>query len=304
MSDEQAGAKLASGILPALCTAFTDDGAEVDADRQRVLLRALLDAGSRGFFVCGGTGEGKAMSVPERMNVAEVVADEVAGEVPIILQVGACPTPDAVELAQHAAHIQGIGAVASVAPIDSPNDLDAAVAHYRAIGAATQLPFYVYWLQGEADSTATADRFLDAMGTVPHFAGIKFTDHNLYLFGQLIDRSGGRLNAISGPDEMALPAMCMGADAAIGTTYNIMPKIFLEMRRAFDAGDIGAARICQLHANRVIRILMEVGVIAGLKVMLGWRGTPVGAPRIVPPLDEAGQRRLRAELDALDFEVI
>ena len=96
----------------------------------------------------------------------------------------------------------------------------------------------------------------------------------------------------------------MGADAAIGTTYNIMPKIFLEMRRAFDAGDIGAARICQLHANRVIRILMEVGVIAGLKVMLGWRGTPVGAPRIVPPLDEAGQRRLRAELDALDFEVI
>ena len=160
------------------------------ADRQRVLLRALLDAGSRGFFVCGGTGEGKAMSVPERMNVAEVVADEVAGEVPIILQVGACPTPDAAELAQHAAHIQGIGAVASVAPIDSPNDLDAAVAHYRAIGAATQLPFYVYWLQGEADITATANRFLDAMGTVPHFAGIKFTDHNLYLFGQLIDRSG------------------------------------------------------------------------------------------------------------------
>jgi hypothetical protein len=49
---------------------------------------------------------------------------------------------------------------------------------------------------------------------------------------------------------------------------------------------------------------MEVGVLAGVKVMLGWRGTPVGPPRVVPPLDEAGQRRLRAELDALDFEVI
>jgi dihydrodipicolinate synthase/N-acetylneuraminate lyase len=304
MCAERTGAKLARGILPALCTAFTDDGAQIDADRQRALLRALLDAGSQGFFVCGGTGEGKAMSVPERMNVAEVVADEVAGDVPIILQVGACPTQDAVELANHAAHIQGIDAVASVAPIDHPNDLDAAVAHYRAIGAASRLPFYVYWLQGEADRTATADRFLDAMGTVPNFAGIKFTDHNLYLFGQLIDRSGGRLNAISGPDEMALPAMCMGADAAIGTTYNIMPKIFLEMRRAFDAGDLDTARTCQLHANRVIRILMEVGVLAGVKVMLGWRGTPVGPPRVVPPLDEAGQRRLRAELDALDFEVI
>ena len=79
MRAQRAGAKLARGILPALCTAFTDDGAQTDADRQRALLRALLEAGSQGFFVCGGTGEGKAMSVPERMNVAEVVADDVAG---------------------------------------------------------------------------------------------------------------------------------------------------------------------------------------------------------------------------------
>ncbi|HJP29504.1 MAG TPA: dihydrodipicolinate synthase family protein [Candidatus Latescibacteria bacterium] len=304
MSNPPAGSRLARGILPALCTAFTDDGEQVDADRQRTLVRALIDAGSQGFFVCGGTGEGKAMSVPERMNVAEVVADEVAGRVPIILQVGACPTEDAVELARHAAHIQGIDAVASVAPVDRPNDLDAAVAHYRAIGEATELPFYVYWLQGEADRKATADSFLDAMGAVPHFAGIKFTDNNLYLFGQLIDRSGGRINAISGPDEMALPAMCMGADAAIGTTYNIMPKIYLEMRHAFDAGDLDLARTCQLHANRVIRILIEVGVLAGVKAMLGWRGTPVGPPRVAPALDETGERILRAELDGLDFDVI
>ena len=296
-------AKLATGILPALCTAFSDDGKQIEADRQRELTRALLDSGSQGFFICGGTGEGKSMSVPERMNVAEVVADEVAGQVPIILQVGACPTEDAVELAQHADLVEGIHAVASVAPIDRPNDLDAAIVHYRAIGEATELPFYVYWLQGEADKTATADTFLDAMGSVPHFAGIKFTDHNMYLFGQLIDRSGGRINAISGPDEMALPAMCMGADAAIGTTYNIMPKIYLEMRRAFDTGELDVARTCQLHANRVIRILIEVGVLAGVKAMLGWRGTPVGPPRIVPPLDDAGERRLQAELDALDFDV-
>ena len=295
--------KLARGILPALCTALTDDGQEIDMDRQRMLSRALLDSGSQGFFVCGGTGEGKAMSVPERMNVAAVVADEVAGQVPIILQVGACSTADAVELAQHAAHIEGIDAVASVAPIDKPNDLDAAVTHYRAIGEATELPFYVYWLHGEADKAVTADSFLDAMGSVPHFAGIKFTDHNLYLFGQLIDRSGGRINAISGPDEMALPAMCMGGDAAIGSTYNIMPKIYLEMRRAFDAGELDGARTCQLHANRVIRILIEVGLLAGIKAILGWRGTPVGPPRVVPPLDDAGEQRLRVELDALDFEV-
>ena len=295
--------KLVRGIWPALCTALDDSGESVDADRQRALVRALIDTGIQGFFVCGGTGEGKAMSVPERKNVAEVVADEVADAVKIILQVGGTSTDNAVELARHAATLGGIDAVASVAPVDAPNDLGAAVAHYAAIGAATDLPFYVYWLMHEADAEATADSFLEAMQVVPNFAGLKFTDHNLYVFGQLIDRSVGEINAISGPDEMALPAMVMGADAAIGSTYNIMPNIFLQMRRAFDAGDLAAAQTCQVHANRVIHLLIEVGVLAGIKQRLTDCGTPVGPTRTVPPLDSSGKIALRAGLEQFDFDV-
>ena len=97
--------------------------------------------------------------------------------------------------------------------------------------------------------------------------------------------------------------MCMGADAAIGTTYNIMPRIYLEMRRAFDAGDLDSARLCQRNANRVIRILMGTGVMAAVKAILGWRGTSAGPPRVVEPLDGEGEERLRGELEVLDFEV-
>lgn len=295
--------KLARGIWPALCTGFDDTAEHVATDRIQTLLRTLIDAGSNGFFVCGGTGEGRFMSVPERKSVAEVAAAEVAGAVPIILQVGGASTADAITLAQHAARTQGINAVASVAPIDQPNNLDAAVEHYAAIGAATDLPFYVYWLMGEADKRVTADRFLEAMQRVPHFAGVKFTDNNLYLFGQLIDRSGGAINAISGPDEMALPAMVMGAEAAIGTTYNIMPKLYLQMRAAFEGGRLKEAMDCQHRANRVIRILIEHGVLASVKVMLGWRGTPVGPPRQDAPLSVIAEKALRADIDALDFDV-
>ncbi len=294
--------KLVRGIWPALCTAFDDSGARVDAGRQRALVRALIDTGIQGFFVCGGTGEGRAMSMPERTEVAEIVAEEVAGAVRIVLHAGGTSTENAVELARHAAGLNGIDAVASAAPVDAPSDLGAAVAHYAAIGAATDLPFYVYWLRREADTGATADSFLEAMREVPNFAGVKFTDHNLYLFGQLIDCSGG-INAISGPDEMALPAMVMGADAAIGTTYNIMPEIFLGMRRAFDAGDLAAAQACQRQANRVIRLLLEVGALPGVKQLLADRGTPAGPARIVPPLDPAAKIALRAGLEQLDIEV-
>jgi dihydrodipicolinate synthase/N-acetylneuraminate lyase len=295
--------KLARGIWPALCTPFDDSGQQLAEDRIAPLVGALLDAGSNGFFVCGGTGEGAAMSPDERRRMATATIQRVAGAVPIIMQVGATSTENAIALARHAAKA-GANAVGSVAPVDQPNDLEAAVRHYAAIGAATDLPFYVYWLARTADTSVNAAQYLEAMQQVPNFAGVKFTDTNFYLFQQLIDLGGPTLNAISGPDEMCLAAMVMGSDAAIGTTYNIMPKIYLGMRHAFEHGDIKTAMLAQQRANRVIACLIDVGVLAAVKAILTWRGLPVGPTR--PPniaLDEAGQNRLRQLLDALDFEI-
>ena len=295
--------KLARGILPALCTPFDDSGGAVAVDRIPGLVRSLLDAGAAGLFVCGGSGEGGAMSLAERQQMAAAVAGEVAGAVPLILQVGATSTPSAVELARHAVGLP-IDAVASVAPLDLPNDLEAAVDHYAAIGAATDLPFYVYWLEATADTKITSPQYLDAMSAVPNFTGLKFTDRNFYFFQQLIELSGGRLNAITGPDELCLPGMVMGSDAAIGSTYNIMPKLFVHMRREFEAGRIRPAMEAQARANRVIPALIEAGVLPAIKAVLGWRGIPVGPPRPpLVPLSAAAETRLRQRLDVLDFQV-
>ncbi|NKB69427.1 MAG: hypothetical protein GKR89_20340 [Candidatus Latescibacteria bacterium] len=296
-------AKLARGILPALCTPFDDNGTDVAEERVAPLVRHLLDAGANGFFACGGTGEGAAMNPDERRRMATATAAEIAGEVPLILQVGATSTDNAVELARHATTLQ-VDAVASVAPIDAPNDLDAAVAHYSAIGAATDLPFYVYWLSRTADQSVTAEQYLDAMAKVPNFAGFKFTDTNFYLFQRLVDVSGGQLNAISGPDEMCLAGLVMGADGAIGSTYNIMPRLYLELYGHFQAGRIRQAMALQGQANRVISLLMQVGVLSGIKAMLDWRGLPVGPARPpAEPLTPEQETQLRHGLHAFDFTV-
>ena len=60
----------------------------------------------------------------------------------------------------------------------------------------------------------------------------------------------------------------------------------------------------QVRANRVIALLISVGVLAGIKAILTWRGIPVGPPRSpIPPLTTEGESRLRDGLDALDFKV-
>jgi len=294
--------KLIRGIVPALITPFDEDG-ELATDRVPVLVSHLLEAGARGFFVCGTTGEGKAMTVPERKDMVEAAVKEVGGAVPVIAHVGATTTENAAELAKHAESI-GADASASVAPIDAPRNLPAAAEHYSAIGAASELPFYVYWVAASADQEVTAEQYLGAMATVPNFAGVKFTDTNFYLFQQLVACSDGKINAVTGPDEMCLAGMVMGSDGAIGSTYNIMPRLFVSMYEAFHSGNVQAAMPKQAQANRVISKLIGIGVLAGLKAVLGWRGIPVGAPR--PPMPSASAEtleELRGFLESMDYEV-
>lgn len=295
--------KLARGIWPALVTPFTDDGSALAPERVAPLVQHLLDAGSAGFFVCGGTGEGIAMSVAERKEMTAATIAVVAGQVPLIFQVGATTTANAVELAKHAASA-GADAVASVAPIDQPNNLAAAVDHYAAIGAATDLPFYIYWIAHTAEQGVTAEQFLAAMASVPNFSGLKFTDSNFYLFQRLVQLAGDRLNLISGPDEICLGGMVAGSDAAIGSTYNIMPRIYIEMRQRFEASEIRPAMVLQDRANQVIATLFNFGILGGIKALLTMRGLPVGPPRKPHiPLDQAAQASMRQALDDLGFPV-
>ena len=106
-----------------------------------------------------------------------------------------------------------------------------------------RLPIYLSTCIGSSHTAAkdvTAEQFLDAMQAVPNFSGVKFTDSNFYFFQRLVQLGGDRLNLISGPDEICLGGMVAGSDAAIGSTYNIMPKLFVEMRQHFEASDIRA----------------------------------------------------------------
>ena len=67
-----------AGIYPAIVTAFNDHG-EFDPSAMRRIVQHQMAAGVDGFYLCGGTGEGMLLTVPERQAVLETVLDEVAG---------------------------------------------------------------------------------------------------------------------------------------------------------------------------------------------------------------------------------
>src|SRR3546814_18416429 len=65
--------------------------------------------------------------------------------------------------------------------------------------------------------------------TVPTLAGIKYTAHFVYEFQACLNYPGDAYDVLSGSDEMLLSALLTGAGGFIGSTYNFLEPLFLEL---------------------------------------------------------------------------
>lgn len=271
--------RLILGPATALVTPFDSEN-QLAVKVIPALVKHIFDAGVGGVFVCGWTGEPLSMTKEERMQMAEAVVHESAGQLPVIVHVGATDVETAKGLAKHAVHIKA-NAIGTTPPLDHVGEIQKVFSYYRQVAnAAPDLPFYVYWRDDMKSGDITPKRFLEGMEAIPNFAGIKFTDKDFYFFQQIVDLSGGRLNALTGPDEMFIAGLFMGSDGAIGSTYNIIPRQFVAIYNDFlsnQARPHGMAK--QESANRLISALLEKGVLTGIKAILERRGIPVGHVR-------------------------
>jgi len=289
-----------TGILPAILTPFDKDGT-VNTAVIRDVLEFHLAGGVSGFYVCGSTGEGLLLSEDERRLVAETVIDQVKGRVPVVVHVGAIATKSARALAAHAEEA-GADGISSIPPIYFSVGAEGVKQYYAQIAGASSLPFYVYNIPGATGINVGVDMMRDLLVAVPTLRGMKYTAYNLFEMGRVIELDGGRLNVLSGPDEMMIAAQAMGADGAIGSTYNVLPRLFVQAYEAFNAGDLATARELQSKGNWAINTFLQFPSLSALKEMMRLIGFDCGSAR--PPnlaLTDEQKGRLREMLQEIGF---
>ena len=285
-----------TGIWPALVTPLTPEGG-VDVAATEHLIESLIATGIGGLYVCGGTGEGVLLPPRVRREMAEVAIGAVAGSLPVMIHIGAIVTETAVELAEHAS-LAGADAISAVPPFYYSYPFEAILGHYRAIASASDVPLYIYHIPGATGAFLTPDQLLEICA-LDSVAGLKYSSHDLdYLSRLLAMRDPDAVNVLSGPDELFLPCLALGVEGAIGTTYNFMPRLYVDIMQSFLRGEFAAARRLQFAANGLIRVLLSYGGISATKALLAMLGYEVG--HAVPPMpaiigDEA--RRLRRDLE-------
>jgi len=291
------------GLVAATYTPFRPDRS-LDLAAVPPLVERLLADGVDGFYVCGSTGEGVALSTPERKQVTEAFVAATNSRVPVVVQVGHNSLVEARDLAAHA---QAAGADATSAMPPSyfkPASVAMLVECCREVAAAApKLPFYYYHIPMMTGVGLSMVEFLKQAGErIPNVAGIKYTANTLHEYQECVALDRGRFDVLYGFDELLLPALAVGAAGAVGSTFNIAAPLYRRLIEAFARGDVEAAREAQLKAVTMINTIAKHPFHPAMKVILGWLDTPAGSCR--PPLPELSpgdQASLRAGLEEIGF---
>lgn len=275
------------GILPALVTPFDGAGRFQETPFQ-ALIERVFTAGVDGIYVCGSTGEGLLQSVEQRKRITECALRHTPRGKSVVVHTGAYLTADAVELTKHAAD-HGAHAASSLPP-SGAFSFDEVRQYYETLTTAAPIPFLLYFFPAFSPAVARLEQVVE-LCSLPNVIGLKFTDHNLYSLALLRQRN---MVVFNGYDEVLAAGLLMGASGGIGSFYNLIPELFVQVGQFAMAGQWEQARTVQARINELIELSVRYPVFPAVKAILRWSGLDCGsclAPRrSLTPAEESNLR--------------
>jgi len=287
-----------TGLIPACHTPFDRSGGlNLSAVEQQAGL--FRESGLRAVFVGGTTGEFASLTMDERKALCERWVSVAGDTMRVAIHAGSNCQAEAIELAGHARQA-GAAAVAAVAPnYFKPASVHDLVEFLTPIAAeADPLPFYYYHIPCMTNVRLSVAEFLrEARFRIPNLKGLKFSHDDLIDLQGAITAEGGTFDILFGFDEALLAGLSFGVAGAVGGTYNFAGPVYQRLIRAFDKGDIAAARAAQFRATEMVKALAALGFTAASKAVMNYVGVDCGPVR--PPLRNLSRDQLSGLHDKL-----
>lgn len=286
------------GLFPAMVTPLSADGSRIDQPALRDLVDRLVGEGVDGLLVCGGTGEFASLTDDERRQAAEVVCDQAADRIPVIVHTGACATSIAQDFSRHAAQA-GAAAVLLTVPYFEPIDETEAAAYYRAVAESVDLPLIAYNQPGCTSLHQSTEFLLRLADEIPSLRYVKDSSGDLAQLHDLIG-ADDTLRVFSGIDSLFGPALMLGGRSAITGSLNFLGPIFVRMLAAARSGDLGTVARLWDAMYPVATILERSSYNSAVKAGCAAIGYPAGPTRHPAlPLGTEREAALAAALTTL-----
>ena len=283
------------GIVPAVITPFREDET-IDYSVLQRHIEFLVSSGVHGLFVLGGQGEFYALSEEERSVAVRFSVQTVAGRLPLYANVGAVTTAETVRLAQKAEQ-DGVDYLVVITPYYLRPSADELVSHYSEVCGSVQVPVLAYNVPDRTGVELTPAVLRRVAAANSNFVGLKDSGGKLDLIPEW-KRAG--LLVFMGRDHLILDGLRMGAVGAVTACANLIPRTFVDLYDAYQAGKLEEATRLQALVEP-LRDAFSLGTFpAVIKEAMNLVGMKVSnARRPVGPMTEEARAKLAAVLDKL-----
>lgn len=283
------------GMGVAMVTPF-DVAGEVDFDALRRLVDYQVASHTDFLCVLGTTAETPTLSDEEKMSVREVVLEQNAGRLPILLGCGGNNTRKLVDKLSKDP-MEGVDALLSVVPYYNKPTQAGMYAHFKAIAEATDLPIILYNVPGRTGVNMLPDTVFRLASDFKNIVGIKEASGNVEQIETVLRHRPEGFKVFSGDDGITLPLIKSGADGVISVIGNAYAAEFAELVHLAQSGDYAAAEVIDQRFTELYRLLFVDGNPAGIKCLMELRGMLRDELRLpLVPASQATRESLKAQL--------
>ena len=288
------------GIHTALTTPMHNGTVDEDGLRRHVIRQ--LEAGVDGIVVCATTGEGSALSAPERELVIRTAAELVGGRARLTVGTGRISTIDTIAECVVAAELGADAALVVTPPYVRPSQAGLE-AHFEAVADDGGLPVVLYNVPSRTGCDLLPAA-VERLAAHPNIVGIKEATGSVLRAQQVIAAAGGRMSVLSGDDPLTLSLLVAGGQGVICTASNAVPERWVELWKQWRAVDVVRAAEIQARLRPLHEALFceaNPGPVKGALWLLGVIEPEIRAPLTWPTGETL--EKLRRELGELGYEV-
>ncbi len=209
-----------SGVLPAAITHFKEDQT-LDLPATLQHLDAMIEAGVHGLIMLGTVGENCSLEFGEKLDVLRATVEHVHRRVPVLTGVAECSTRLACRFAEEAARI-GVDGLMVLPAMVYKADRREAMAHFRAVAGASDLPIMIYNNPVSYGVDLTPEMFAD-LADEPKFTCIKESSENVRRITDLKILCRDRYALFCGVDDLVFESVALGATGWVSGLVNAFP---------------------------------------------------------------------------------
>jgi len=208
------------GVIPAVTTKFTEDGA-LDFKEMERCYGLQIDAGVDGLIACGSLGEGPMLSHDERLDVLKAIQQATKGK-PALLTVAEAATYQSCRLAERAAKAGASGLMVVPSMVYHTNR-DETLTALRAVADASGLPIMIYSNRIAYRVDVTNDMLLE-LSEDKRFVAVKESSDDIRRTTEAVALLKGKMAVFTGVDNYAFEALAVGAVGWIAGLVTAFPK--------------------------------------------------------------------------------